>query len=45
MEILLILFAVMTGLPVLAYLTVKFGTAGYLRAKRRDRDKQNQKHE
>lgn len=39
-DVILLLILIFIGLPVLAYMVMKFGTAGYLRAKNR---KQNQK--
>jgi len=30
-------------LPIVAYLVMKFGTAGYLRAKEREREKKHEK--
>lgn len=37
--VILITFAIVFGLPILAYLVMKFGAAGYFRAKRRFSDK------
>jgi len=41
-SILLALFGVIL-LPILSYMIVKFGAAGYFRAKRRENNKQKQK--
>lgn len=32
------------GLPILAYLIMKFGAAGYFRAKQRQQENQKRKH-
>lgn len=36
----LIVLGVVFGLPILAYMVMKFGTTGYLRAKGKDNKKQ-----
>jgi cytochrome c oxidase subunit IV len=38
-EIVLLVLALLVVLPVLAYMIMKFGTTGYLRARGRDRSK------
>lgn len=42
-QILLILLAVVVGLPILAYMVVKFGATGYFNAKRRQDNKNKTK--
>lgn len=42
-EILLLTIGVVFGLPILAYLVMKFGTAGLLRAKQRQQEKEQAK--
>ena len=44
-DLLLIMGLVFICLPILSYLVVKFGVAGYLRAKRREKINQKEKHE
>jgi len=38
MTLILILAAIFFVLPVLAYMVMKFGTVGYLRARRREKE-------
>lgn len=44
MELILILIGALIFLPVLAYMVMKFGTAGYLRAKRREQNETTDKN-
>lgn len=41
---LLVIALVMGGLPILAYLVMKFGTAGYIRAKQRQQKQNTTEH-
>lgn len=41
MNVFLIVLAALIFLPIIAYMVMKFGTAGFLRAIRRDKEKQN----
>lgn len=43
--VILICFAIFVGLPVLSYMMVKFGAAGYFRARRRDKNQSNNNDE
>ena len=43
-DLFLLAVAILVGVPVLAYMVVKFGTAGYLRAKDNQK-RRNKEHE
>jgi len=45
MDFLLIGLGVFFVLPIVSYLVVKFGTAGYFRAKNRDKQKDKDRNE
>ncbi len=45
LKVILTVFALSVVLPVLAYLIMKFGTAGYLRAKWRARETKTKEEE
>lgn len=44
-DLIILVGAAMVVLPVLAYMIVKFGSAGYYRARQREQEKQQTKDE
>jgi hypothetical protein len=42
-NVILLVAGAMIILPIIAYMVMKFGTAGFFRAKQRELDKQNNK--
>jgi len=44
-DLILIALGVIVVLPTVAYMVMKFGTAGFLRAKQRQKEKENKPNE